>query len=90
MVNVMRKMDVFNTISFLCTQKSISITALCKEVTGSSGNLPTWRKGNLSAKTLCALADYLGVTTDQLLGRAPILQEPVKVKPHKMIKARRR
>lgn len=28
-------------------------------------------------KTLCALADYFGVTTDQLLGRAPLPDENV-------------
>jgi transcriptional regulator with XRE-family HTH domain len=53
----------------LCKKKGISITSLCLEITGSSGNLNTWKKGNINPMALSKIADYFQVSTDYLLGR---------------------
>lgn len=53
----------------LCEKRGISITNLCLEITGSRGNLNTWKKGNINPASLTKIADYFNVSTDYLLGR---------------------
>lgn len=53
----------------LCEKRGISITNLCLEITGSRGNLNTWKKGNINPVSLTKIADYFNVSTDYLLGR---------------------
>lgn len=53
----------------LCAIKGKSIAALCEEVTGSRGNLSTWKKGYMRSDYLAKFADALGVSTDCLLKR---------------------
>jgi len=38
-------------------------------VTGSSGNLPTWKKGNIRSDYLTKISEIFNVSTDYLLGR---------------------
>lgn len=58
---------LFNQIEKLCNENNISPTRLCVEITGSKGNLPTWKKGNIRPDWLIKIADYFKVTTDYLL-----------------------
>lgn len=60
---------MYEIIEKLCNEKGISITSLCKQVTGSSGNLSTWKKGYMRSDYLKKVADILGVSADQLLDR---------------------
>lgn len=60
---------MYNLIEKLCKENGTSPTKLCTEITGSSGNLPTWKKGNIKADTLVKIADYFHVSVDYLLGR---------------------
>ena len=60
---------MFERIRTLCIENGITVTELCKQVTGSSGNLPTWKKGNIKADSICKIADFFQVSTDYLLGR---------------------
>lgn len=60
---------MFERIRVLCIENGLTVTELCKLVTGSSGNLPTWKKGNIKAEALCKIADYFNVSVDYLLGR---------------------
>ena len=53
----------------LCKSKGISVTNLCLEITGSRGNLSTWKKGNINPASLVKIADYFNVSVDYLLGR---------------------
>lgn len=66
--------NLFDILCNVCDSKGIKITSLCTKVTGSSGNLSTWKKGYMRSDYLNSCADILGVTTDYLLGResAPI------------------
>lgn len=63
---------IVDRIQELCDKKGTNITALCKEITGSSGNLPTWKKGNIRTDYLSKIADYFDVSTDYLLGKTDI------------------
>ncbi|MDE5582434.1 MAG: helix-turn-helix domain-containing protein [Ruminococcus sp.] len=60
---------MYETLLKLCQSKKISITNLCLEITGSRGNLSTWKKGNINPASLIKIADYFDVSTDYLLGR---------------------
>jgi len=66
---------MYDRLVELCKMKNTSVTALCKKITGSKGNLSTWKKGHMNSEDLAACADYLGVSADYLLGRSesPIL-----------------
>lgn len=60
---------MFERIDYLCKKNNITITRLCLEITGSKGNLPTWKKGNINPTSLMKIADYFSCSVDYLLGR---------------------
>lgn len=62
---------MYNLISELCKAKGTTITKLCEEVTGSSGNLATWKKGYMRSDYLLKVAQHLDVSVDYLLGYTP-------------------
>ena len=64
--------DMYNFLKELCKEKGTSVSQLCIEVTGNSGNLATWKKGYIRSDYLSKCADVLGVSTDLLLGRENI------------------
>ena len=66
----------FELLQQLCKREGITVTSLCKEITGSSGNLPTWKKNNIRTEHLIQIAIYFQVSTDYLLGRT-LRPEPV-------------
>jgi len=60
---------MYERLQTLCTSSGITITELCKQITGSSGNLPTWKKGNIKADSIVKICDYFNISADYLLGR---------------------
>ena len=60
-------MDIFSRLQEICKSNGTTPTALCKRITGSSGNLSTWKKGNIRADYLQEIADYFDVSVDYLL-----------------------
>lgn len=60
---------MYKRLQEICKAKGTNITALCKEVTGNSGNLATWKKGYMRSDYLAKAANLLGLSTDYLLGR---------------------
>lgn len=58
---------MYNLISELCKAQGTTITKLCEEVTGSSGNLATWKKGYMRSDYLLKVAQRLNVSVDYLL-----------------------
>ena len=58
---------VFEKVQQLCNENKISISALCREITGSVGNIPTWKKDNFRADALKHIAEKFGVSVDYLL-----------------------
>lgn len=60
---------MYERLQKICAEKNITVSKLCERVTGSSGNLATWKKGYMRSDYLSKCADILGCTTDHLLGR---------------------
>ena len=60
---------MYERIKKLCESRGISITTLCLDITGSGGNLSTWKKNNFNSFVLKKIADYFQVSADYLLGR---------------------
>lgn len=59
---------IFDRIEELCKRNNTTVTALCIEITGSSGNLPTWKKDNIKASSLKAICQKFNISSDYLLG----------------------
>lgn len=62
---------MYEIIKQLCQQNGTTITALCEQITGSKGNLATWKKGNIRTDYLKKISEYFNVSTDYLLGNEP-------------------
>lgn len=60
---------MYKMLQDLCKERGTNITKLCESVTGSSGNLSTWKKGYMRSDYLSKVADYLDCSVDYLLGR---------------------
>jgi transcriptional regulator with XRE-family HTH domain len=56
----------------LCRREGKSPNGVAKEIGLSSGTVTFWKNGKIpKSDTLKKLADYFGVTVDELLGSAP-------------------
>lgn len=60
---------IYTIFEKLCIQNHTTPTAVCKKITNSSGNLATWKNGNVRNDHLIQIADYFNVSVDYLLGR---------------------
>lgn len=60
---------MYQKLKDLCKEKGITVTQLCIQVTGNSGNLATWKKGYMRSDYLAKAADALGCSTDYMLDR---------------------
>ncbi|MCM1103250.1 MAG: hypothetical protein NC409_04005 [Clostridium sp.] len=58
---------IFERINELCKQNNTTVSALCKEITGSSGNLPTWKKGIIKTPWLISICKKFNVSADFIL-----------------------
>ena len=66
---------IVEKLEALCSQNGTNITALCKEITGSSGNLPTWKKDKIRPDWLRQICLKFNISSDYLLD----LPTPVNV-----------
>ena len=63
-------MSVKSKVLDLCKQKEIKIGTLERETGMSNGTIRKWSEDStINGKTLVAIADYFGVTTDYILDR---------------------
>ena len=58
---------VYNNITKLCKSKNISIAALEKSVGLGNATIRGWAESDPSASKLKRVADFFGVTVDELL-----------------------
>lgn len=65
-------MTLYERLQKLCKENGTSVTALCQKITGSSGNLSTWKNENLRPEWLAAISDEFGVSVDYILGKTPV------------------
>ena len=61
----------------LCKERGISITQALDELGIARGMAANWRARNSlpSGQTAIKIADYFGITTDEVLGRTPVPDE---------------
>lgn len=59
---------MYERLKQICKEKGTTVTELCAQATGSSGNLATWKKGYMRSDYLLNCARILGVSTDYILG----------------------
>lgn len=62
---------MYDRLKRLCDERGTTVTKLCEIVTGSSGNLATWKKGYMRSDYLLKVAQYFNVSVDYLLGYTP-------------------
>jgi len=60
---------IYKRLEYLCDKNNIKMTPLCLEITGSRGNLDTWKKGNIRNDFLIKISEKFNVSTDYLLCR---------------------
>ena len=58
---------IIEKIEAICAQNGTNLTALCKEITGSSGNLPTWKKDRIRPDWLKAICLKFNISSNYLL-----------------------
>lgn len=58
---------IFERIENLCKKNNTTITALCIEITGSSGNLSTWKKDHIRPIWLISICKKFNVSADFIL-----------------------
>ncbi len=72
---------MYEKIKQLCKENGTTITTLCREVTGSTGNLATWKKGNFRSEHLSTIAEKFSVSVDYLLGKSPVRHNTMEILP---------
>lgn len=66
----------FTRFEALCRAHNVSPNAVAKAIGASSGSVTAWKRGTAPRnETLSKIADYFGVSTDYLLGKADIAEE---------------
>lgn len=71
-MTIEKELTIFQRLEELCRKNNTNITALCKEITGSSGNLATWKKDNIRPHWLIEICRKFNVTADFILtGNSP-------------------
>lgn len=59
--------EIYERLKVVCKENNTNPTSLCIEITGSQGNLATWKKGNIRTDYLIKIAQKFNVTIDYLL-----------------------
>lgn len=77
----------FEILKSLCDKNNTNVTAVCKKITGSTGNYDTWKKGNVRSQDLIAISKNFNVSTDYLLG---LSDSPNPVQPIPVITSNER
>lgn len=63
---------MYELLQKLCNEQGLTVTNLCIQVTGSKGNLATWKKDYMRSDYLAKCADILDCSVDYILGRTDV------------------
>lgn len=63
---------ILEKISKLCMEENISIAQLEKKLGLGNGTIGKWNNANPSLKKVSAVANYFGVSIDELISKEPI------------------
>ena len=58
---------IYLRVKAVSEKHEVPVTTLIKEITGNTGNTPTWKKGNIRSDYLIAIANRFDITIDWLL-----------------------
>lgn len=58
---------IIEKLDELCVKNGTNLTSLCREITGSSGNLPTWKKDKIRPDWLREICLKFNISCDYLL-----------------------
>ena len=75
----MSEPSIFLRVKALCDETSISVNSLITEISGSSGNLPTWKKGHIRSDWLAAICLKFNVSADYILGISKIGNQNIEL-----------
>lgn len=70
-------MPIVENLKILCKQKGISIIELERDVSLPKGTIKRWDENRPSVDRVVAVADYLNVSVDYLLGREEQKEKPL-------------
>lgn len=73
--NMKQNEELVNNIRKICTKKGLSVSKVEEELGFSHGLISRWTKMSPSIAKVVAVADYLGVSLDELLGRQGEVKE---------------
>ena len=65
-------MNSVERVKAICKERKLPISKLEKDLGFSNGYIGQLRKGTFPAERLIAIAEYLSVSTDYLLGKEPL------------------
>lgn len=60
---------LLDNVKSLCDQRGISVWALEKAIGAGNGTIGKWDTGSPRVETIKKVADYFGVTVDELLSK---------------------
>lgn len=70
----------YERLKELCKEKGTSVTNVVKELGMSTGNISKWKSGKTpKSDTVSALSEYLGVSTDYLLGIDTLKEKAITI-----------
>lgn len=62
-------MEIYQSITRICKEKNISVAKVERDLGLANGTLNRWSVTNPGVKTVADVADYLGVSLDEICGR---------------------
>lgn len=71
----MEQEKLVSNIKRICGEKGISISTMEKDLLFSQGLISRWSRMNPSITKIISVADYLGVSLDELVGRKEVVQQ---------------
>ena len=70
----------YERLKELCKEKGTSVTNVVKELGMCTGNISKWKSGKTpKSDTVSALSEYLGVSTDYLLGIDTLKEKAITI-----------
>lgn len=77
---------IFERIENLCKKNNTTITALCVEITGSSGNLSTWKKDHIRPIWLISICKKFNVSADFILALEESSTQPLNAEEQNFLR----
>lgn len=77
--------NMYERIQQLCKEHNVTITSLCEQVTGSKGNLNTWKRDVFQIRHIFEIAEIFHVSVDYIYGKSAIRSPESPIDPNSPI-----